>query len=137
MTNFKDLKNYKKIAIIGRPRVGKTTLAKQLGDALGYDVVSTDDFIGKHSFEDAPEKIIEQLLKKDRPYIIEGVQTARMIRKGYRLKTWEPDVVIEVDADIELEPGHKGLASLQQKAIFDWIKESGGKIKIIKHKRAT
>ena len=48
------MSHMKTVIICGVARSGKTTLAKMLGDQLGYSVVCTDDLVGPfhHSFEE-------------------------------------------------------------------------------------
>lgn len=51
------------IAIDGRSGGGKTTLAKELADLLGAQLLHTDDFAWWHSFFDWPEMLIDNALK--------------------------------------------------------------------------
>lgn len=112
------------VAILGRPGVGKTTFANSIAEELGLWVVHTDDYIGDVSFEDTPLKIIADL-RDMRSYIVEGVQVARMLRYGQRHGIWRPDKLYVIDANIEVKTRHKGMASLCESALAEWIAEYG------------
>ena len=102
-----DLSKYKRIAIVGRPKVGKTTLGLELSRKLGLKLVGTDDYIGASSFDDMPH-LINKSLEDERTFILEGVQAARCLKYGLRV-----DVVLYLDSkDVPLEARHKGLASM-------------------------
>lgn len=102
----------KKIAIIGRPGVGKTYLANKLAKDQNLKNISTDDYIGSVPFEDVPTKIMTDLETVDQDYVVEGVQVARMIKKGFK-----PDKIYIVEANTRLEPKHKALAKINRNAI--------------------
>src|SRR5580658_8699876 len=64
--------------IAGGSRVGKTTLSLRLATESGLIARSTDELIGKFSFQDAPTEVVKWL---DGPsYIVEGVHTVRALR---------------------------------------------------------
>lgn len=109
----------KKIAIVGRPKVGKTTLANKLAKELDIALFHTDDSIGKVSFTDAHNHWIEQLRDKE-SYIVEGVQVSRMLRKGHSEGSWKPDKLIIVDASHPVKSKHRGLASLCKDPVEQW-----------------
>lgn len=128
---LKDLIGKKKIAIAGRPRVGKTTLANKLSKELGIPkIIYTDDLIGEVSFEEA-KKVLLELVKDEPRYIVEGVQVCRMLRQGMRDETWEPEIVVHVEATHRPLRKHKGLASLNDKALKEYMAMSP-KAKLIK-----
>lgn len=112
------------IAIVGRPGVGKTTLAKQLAREKGCRIIHTDDYIKKFKFSEAAEGIIDICKGEQPPYIVEGVQVARMLRKGFK-----PDVVIIMNANDRPQTHHKGLAVLTANAVKEWLAtEHGAKV---------
>lgn len=68
-----------RILIIGGPRVGKTTLATQLGEKLGMPVLSTDSLIGLLAWSDASAEVARWLDRES--FLIEGITVVRAIRK--------------------------------------------------------
>lgn len=117
---IRSIGNAQRIAIVGRPGVGKTTIAKKMAEVLGTNLYHTDDYIDRTTFEDAPKAIIADLANADR-YIVEGVQVARMLRTGQRENIWRPDCVVLVRANIAGQPKHKSMTALVSKALQEWL----------------
>jgi hypothetical protein len=69
-----------RIIIVGGPKTGKTTLSSALLPAV--PVQHTDDLIHL-PWSEVPDAVIDWMLQ-DGPWIIEGVQTARALRRWYR-----------------------------------------------------
>lgn len=112
-----DLSKYKKIAIVGRPRVGKTTLGLQLSGQYKLPLVHADDFIGLTTFEHQPDLIVADLMDRD-TYIIEGVQVARCFKRGLK-----PEIVIWLEAAIPLDSRHKSLATIVDRSMQEYTGE--------------
>ena len=91
--NYPDiLKNFKRVAICGGPKTGKTTLSNTIPHEL---VVHTDEYMNL-SWEEVPPAIIARLTGCP-SFVIEGVQVPRVLRKGlevdcvvYLERTWLP-----------------------------------------------
>jgi adenylate kinase family enzyme len=66
-----------RIAIVGGPRTGKTTLAATVTDR---PIIHTDDYIGV-GWDAAPE-VLNATARMHERFVIEGVQVARCLRKG-------------------------------------------------------
>lgn len=107
--------NDKRVIIVGGPKTGKTTLAKE---TFGGTVFHTDDLIGTHSWEDVPDAIIEWM-RRPGPWVIEGVQTARALRRWHKhhgsivsaLGDIPFDqVIVKTHAFVELTPRQEGMA---------------------------
>lgn len=90
--------NENTIVIVGAPASGKTTIADQLAkDYPDYKVYHTDDYIS-HGFVESLYKLMEDLAAdQNKKQIIEGIQAARLLRKGVELGTFHADLVITVD----------------------------------------
>lgn len=109
------------IAIAGRPGIGKTTLAEKISKSFGHKVISTDKFIERSSFKESPEIIMSAVDKETENLVVEGVQVARMLKKGFK-----PDLVIEIECSKECEKRHRGLASMVENSMTAFkIMESG------------
>jgi adenylate kinase family enzyme len=106
-----------KIAIVGRPGVGKTTFANKLAIETGIPVLHTDDFIKHTKFEDVPKTVLRILERMDK-YIVEGVQVARMLRE------WSPEAIYIIEANTPVEARHKGLASLCHRRVEEYLQEN-------------
>ena len=76
---FRDLRaKHDRIAIIGGPNTGKTTLSRLAMDRF---ILHTDVFIDKVEFKQVPFAVIATVLPLDR-FVVEGFQVARSLRKG-------------------------------------------------------
>lgn len=105
------LKKYKRIAIAGVPKAGKTTLSKLVHDR---PVIHTDDHMDK-LWADAPTAINEAVSEHD-SWVCEGIQVGRCLRKGLK-----PDVVIWMEHPrIALKPNQKSMAKGCKTIFNDW-----------------
>jgi GTPase SAR1 family protein len=71
------LGRYNRVAVVGGPQVGKTTLCRRVKDR---QVIGSDAFI-RVGWEDAPHAIIAAAQGREK-FVVEGVQVARALRKG-------------------------------------------------------
>lgn len=76
------LKNKFRVAIVGGPKTGKTTLSHQLADGANIAVRHTDELIPL-GWSEASETAA-QWFNDDGPWVIEGVAVARALRKWLR-----------------------------------------------------
>lgn len=115
------LKKYNRIAIVGGPRAGKTTLAR-LADR---QVIHTDDYRTR-SWEAVPHAVIADIRDLEADYgqrgnrwIIEGVQVARALRKGL-----DVDVVLVLNEPLEdLTTRQDGMRKGVMTVIADWYRD--------------
>lgn len=79
------------ICIHGKSAAGKTTLAKELGTAIGYPIFHTDSYM-RHGFSQSLYVLMADLEERnERNCIIEGIQVPRLLRRGFKC-----DLIIEV-----------------------------------------
>ena len=113
------LRRYNRIAIVGGPRAGKTTLAR-LADR---HVIHTDDYRTR-SWEAVPHAVIADIrdleadsLSRGNRWIIEGVQVARALRKGL-----EVDVVLVLNEPLEdLTTRQEGMRKGVMTVLASWF----------------
>lgn len=86
-----------RIAIVGSPRAGKTTLARRLSVELKLPIFHTDDLI-ELGWSSASDALAVQLAEAAEPCIFEGVAVVRGLRKALLLSPTSP-----VDRCIVLE----------------------------------
>lgn len=101
-TSFLDsLRPYSKIVLFGYTKTGKVKIAKSISEHLGIKLIKTDDY--QHiDFKQAVYTmlgVITNLEKSNIPFIIEGVQCARILRKGLETGTFTPDIVIRTECN--------------------------------------
>ncbi len=68
------------MVIVGGPRCGKTTRARQLAAATRAPVRHTDDLIGKFDWSGVSHEV-SRWLDEPGPWVIEGVAAVRALRK--------------------------------------------------------
>ena len=77
-----------RIAIIGAPRAGKTTLAEEIGRTKGWPILHADDLI-PIGWSAASAEIARVLHSTDR-LVVEGVAVVRALRKALGACTCAP-----------------------------------------------
>lgn len=105
------LSKHNRVAIVGGPQVGKTTLAKKVTDR---PVFHNDDHKDAE-WSEVPGRILSQT-KDELSYVVEGVHVSRALRKGL-----EVDAIIHLQQPhVDLTPGqismHKGQDTIMKEA---------------------
>lgn len=77
-----------RIAIIGAPRAGKTTLAQELARTTGWSILHADDMIPL-GWSAASDVLADALGVHDH-LIVEGVAVVRALRKALATRTCAP-----------------------------------------------
>lgn len=105
------LRRFHRVAIVGGPRVGKTTLALKVRDR---PVIASDDI--KHlEWSEQPARMIH--LVGARPsFVVEGVQVARALRRGLEVDA----VVVLTVPRVKRRPGQKAMAKAVLTILHDW-----------------
>ncbi len=106
------LKRYKRIAIAGAPRCGKTTLALTVKDRA---VLSTDSYMNV-AWEQVPE-MVNDAVSRLPSFVLEGVMVGRCLRKGLKV-----DAVIYLDRPhVPLTKGQETMRKGCRKIYNDWL----------------
>lgn len=84
---------FNRIAIVGGPGTGKTTLGRQLAKQLDIPLIETDDDIDKYSWNAHARAMVTKCTAMDK-FIIEGVIVASALRAGLVVdySIWLPTV---------------------------------------------
>lgn len=107
------LRLFSRLAIVGAPRSGKTTLCGSIRDRK---VVHTDDFIPL-GWDAVPGAVIERCNSISGSWAVEGVAVARALRRGLRVD----GVLLLPDRPSAMEARHeamaKGVATIMREAL--------------------
>jgi 2-phosphoglycerate kinase len=83
-----------KIAVIGYSCSGKTTLSHQLAqDYPGHRVIHTDEY-QEYGFDQAMYAVMKDILANPKDFIVEGIHTYRLLRKGVETGKLDFDCII-------------------------------------------
>lgn len=98
-----------RIAIIGSPRAGKTTLAAELGSKLGLRVVSSDSLIPL-GWSQASDQLADAIAAEPEG-IYEGVAVVRSLRKLLARSKARPvdKVIVLSEPRVPLRPGQDAM----------------------------
>jgi hypothetical protein len=72
-----------RVAIVGAPRCGKSTLARRMAFRLGLEAWHTDDLCGVLEWSEASDEVA-RWMAHPAPWLVEGVAVARALRKCLR-----------------------------------------------------
>lgn len=122
------LGRHQRIAIVGGPRVGKTTLAKRVSDRK---VVSTDDF-ARQPWSSVPA-LIQDAVALASSFVVEGVQAARFLRKGGQV-----DAVIRLDRPkVPRTKGQETMAKSVNRIFEQWSRVNKSTPVYVEHETST
>lgn len=113
------LHDYERIAIIGGPRTGKTSLSLSV---VNRPVVHTDDYM-HFAWADAPQAINEEC-RRHESFVLEGVQAARCLRGGKdgNRAPLEVDAVLWLDNTLcPVSPQQAAMAKGIKTTFADWL----------------
>ena len=111
----------RRVAIVGGPRTGKTTMASYVRDRKVYH---TDDFMHL-DWKDQPDFII-QLLKDQSTYVVEGVQVARALRKGLPVDA----VIFLRNPKLELNVKQEAMRKTVDKVFTEWYDQYSSMVRV-------
>lgn len=120
------LAKYKRVAIAGGPRTGKSSLANVVTDRT---VLHTDDLMDER-WEDVPA-VVRLRLAGNPSFVVEGVQVPRALRRGL-----EVDAVVWLgSAKVPLTPGQRTMAKAVGTVFEQWRAISAGRVPVIQEGR--
>jgi hypothetical protein len=125
---IKELENYNKIVMVGLPRAGKTKTSKKMASFINYELIHTDDYMNKYTWEEQPKKLISIISEKEK-YIIEGIQCYRILRTGVKLNIYSPDLIVNIIPKFKPDEKHKAMCKTLKKIYTDYLN-------IIKYRKA-
>ena len=111
------LAKYDRIAVVGGPRAGKTTMTRVLDHR---HVIRTDDY--KHrSWEAAPLAALADVLDlgKDARFVVEGTRAVSVLRRGLKVDA----VVVCMEPLQELTPCQEGMRKAVMTKLASWYAE--------------
>lgn len=91
------IKKAKIIVVLGPTRSGKVKIAKYIQEKTGYKYVCTDDYVD-YGRDEKLEYIISdvlELVREGTPFILEGVQCYRILRRGAKYGYFIPELIIK------------------------------------------
>jgi len=106
------LAQYRRVAVVGGPRTGKSTFARTVRDR---PVISTDDYMDLH-WEDVPAKVIEAAGAAGASFVVEGVQAARALRKGLEVDA----IIVLTQPKVDLTPGQAAMGRGVMTVFNEW-----------------
>jgi len=117
-------KQGKRILILGGPRGGKTTHARDLSRRLGIPVQHFDNYISRHEWSELSDKIAEWL-DESGPWIKEGVAGARGLRKWLRKNKRSPpfEIIVLNEPRINLTSGQKNMHKSHSRILEECLAE--------------
>lgn len=113
------LKKYDRIAVVGGPRAGKTTLTR----IADRPVIHTDDYM-KRAWDAAPYAAIADVIDlthdQERPrFIIEGTRAVSCLRRGLKVDA----VCVLMEPLQELTPRQEGMRKAVMTKLAEWFKD--------------
>jgi SPP1 gp7 family putative phage head morphogenesis protein len=107
------LREHARVAIVGGPKTGKTTLATKY--VTDRPLISTDKFMGLAEWDKIPGCVINECERQAR-FVVEGVQVARALRAGLVV-----DAVLYLDdAKAERLKGQASMAKAVDTIFSEW-----------------
>jgi hypothetical protein len=92
------------IVVLGYTKTGKITIAKKLSKETQYPLLISDDYVKISNPIDALYILMEDIKEHQRnnqPFIVEGILCFRLLRKGAKLNSFNPDVIIKTQCNDE------------------------------------
>lgn len=88
------------IVVCGYTKTGKVTIARKIANTLKRRLFISDDY-QIYGPQEAMYVLLKDLLTENRPFIVEGVQCFRLLRKGIQLNNFFPDLIIKTKCNEE------------------------------------
>lgn len=120
--------DFRRIAIAGVPRAGKTTLARRaVANGWTGTVIHTDDLIGRFEWSELSEHVVK-VCGSQESYLVEGVRVPHALRKGLA-----PDAVVWMGLPrILLDARQASMAKAVVTVFNEWAARNRGRIPIVR-----
>ena len=95
-------RNSKSIVIAGFTKTGKVTIAKKISKELNLPLFISDNYINEKDRTTSLYGLIDSILpyyNRNIPFIVEGILTFRLLRKGVQLNNFYPDLIIKTNCN--------------------------------------
>ena len=95
-------KQFSSIVIVGFPKTLKSTIAEYLSEQINYPLFIADNYINYYDKTKQLNDLRDAILphyNRNLPFIVEGVLSFRLLRKGIQLNDFFPELIIKTNCN--------------------------------------
>lgn len=104
---------FDKVAIVGGPRCGKTTIARMVKDRTAYHADSLIDTLG---WSDISAQLVKEINEHAGPMVVEGTSVVRALRKGAKVDA----VILMTQPKTEQTKGQASMGKAVMTIFREW-----------------